>query len=197
MVRPQRPWRYSSAQRGHKAASYACCLRQPICSRCDVERVVTVPNLHLARHLTHRIHLLGRRVAHRHRRLRIPSECGKIQLQDRLAFVTCFCVGDQLRICRLLARIGYSFHEQLGSSRGLRRIEHGHEAECALRHRVPCLSRIFKVRAGGGKIGTRRAIPPALKERLEAKWAAVLAEPTGARSYEEFADAVRRERRRD
>ena len=54
---------------------------------------------------------------------------------------------------------------------------------------------IIKVRAGGGKVGSRRALAPALKRRLEDKWAEVIAKPTGCATYEAFAASVRRERR--
>lgn len=55
---------------------------------------------------------------------------------------------------------------------------------------------VIKVRAqGGGKVGSRRAIPPALTERLEAKWQAVLAQPTGCATYEALRERVVRERK--
>ena len=54
---------------------------------------------------------------------------------------------------------------------------------------------VIKVRAGGGKVGSRRAMSSALKVRLEAKWADVLAGPTGCATYADFAARVRRERK--
>jgi len=53
---------------------------------------------------------------------------------------------------------------------------------------------VIKVRAGGGRVGTKRAIPPALRARLESKWQAVLAGPTGCATYEELCARVRKER---
>lgn len=53
---------------------------------------------------------------------------------------------------------------------------------------------IIKVRAGGGRVGSRRAMSSALRQRLEAKWAEVMAGPTGCATYEAFAESVRRER---
>lgn len=55
---------------------------------------------------------------------------------------------------------------------------------------------VIKVRAGGGKVGgSRRGMSAELRARLEAKWAAVLAGPTGCATYADFAARVRRERR--
>ena len=52
---------------------------------------------------------------------------------------------------------------------------------------------VIKVRAG--KTGSRRAMPQALRERLESKWAAILKGPTGCASYEAFCEQVRAGRR--
>ena len=45
---------------------------------------------------------------------------------------------------------------------------------------------VIKVRAGGGKVGSRRQLPPALAARLEAKWEAVMRTATGCDSYASF-----------
>ena len=55
---------------------------------------------------------------------------------------------------------------------------------------------VIKVRAnGGGRVGSRRAIPRALAARLEAKWQAVLSSPTGCADYEALCESVRRQRK--
>ena len=53
---------------------------------------------------------------------------------------------------------------------------------------------VTKVRASGGKVGSRRSIPPGVRARLDDKWAAILATPTGCQSYRELYELVRAER---
>ena len=53
---------------------------------------------------------------------------------------------------------------------------------------------VTKVRASGGKVGSKRSIPPAVRARLDDKWAAILATPTGCKSYRELYERVRAER---
>ena len=50
--------------------------------------------------------------------------------------------------------------------------------------------RVSKVRQDGGKKGTKALVVPAVRARLEEKWAAVLAGPTGCKSYAEFRQSV-------
>lgn len=52
------------------------------------------------------------------------------------------------------------------------------------------MQEVIKVRTGGGRVGSRRALPPALAARLEFKWAEVIAKPTGCASYAAFRDAL-------
>ncbi len=49
---------------------------------------------------------------------------------------------------------------------------------------------VSKVRRGGGRVGSRRALPAAVARRLDEKWAAVVAGPTGCASYDELRAAV-------
>lgn len=54
---------------------------------------------------------------------------------------------------------------------------------------------IIKVRTGGGKVGSRKSIPHSLRQRLDDKWAAVLAKPTGCAGYDAFRERFKCERR--
>ena len=47
-------------------------------------------------------------------------------------------------------------------------------------------SRVSKVRKGGGKVGTKSKIDPAIRRQLEAKWNAILTGPTGCATYAEL-----------
>jgi hypothetical protein len=50
---------------------------------------------------------------------------------------------------------------------------------------------VTKVRSDGGKVGSSKAISRGLINHLNAKWAAVLAKPTGCASYEQLCEKVR------
>ena len=47
-------------------------------------------------------------------------------------------------------------------------------------------TRVSKVRKDGGKVGTRQKVEPEIRQRLEQRWAEVLAGPTGCASYAEL-----------
>jgi len=51
-------------------------------------------------------------------------------------------------------------------------------------------SSVSKVRAGGGKVGGRSAIPRKVLKRLETKWTQILRKPTGCTSYAELRQKV-------
>ena len=49
-----------------------------------------------------------------------------------------------------------------------------------------------QVRKDGGQKGTKKYISPAVRSRLEEKWACVLAAPTGCKTYDEFRQTVKK-----
>ena len=55
---------------------------------------------------------------------------------------------------------------------------------------------VIKVRTGGGKVGGSRRgmISGEIRAQLDAKWASVIAGPTGCASYEEFKTSITRAR---